>query len=862
MRRSTGRLAAGAIAIIIGTAFIAAALLGTTLIRDTSYAAMTASIGDADVIVNGDLTAADLTTVRETEGTALADGILEVQTSLGVGERGDSATLRSTPSPGLETVELAEGTFPRASGELAITAASAKRLEAEIGDDVDVALQGANGEGEETGAQAQTLRLVGILTDPLALFADASTALAAPEQLTRWASAGGADLRYTQILVVAEPGTSAEDLSTALSDALPQTWTMTSTELAEQMTRDVTGTTLVFTVLILAFGAIAMFVAAIVITNTFQVLVAQRTHTLALLRCVGATKRQIRRSVLTEALILGVLAGVGGLILGVALAQGTLLVLGTQDLGLGLPATVHLTPAVVLAPLLTGAVVTVLAALAPARAATRVSPLAALRPAAPPDARAGSRGRLVLSLLAVAGGAAALIGGVLLARSDAASPDDALTVGLSLGIFGGVLSFVGVMIGAVFVVPGLVSAFGRVTARLGGGSTATLATANAVRNPRRTAATATALVIGVTLVTLMSTGAVSMRASLGFLLDESFPADVEVRSTAWTDGKDGPLTATQIEAVRGADGVTDVAEIRTAPVVVTNPAMQESTAHTNASATDLDDAAAVLRDTRPLEGLEAGTVALGGFIAMNVGVEVGDEVELQLEVGQPDGSAVPDGEVLTLVVSSVTSPVNLLVTPATLGDLTPEAPLTTILARLASEGDQAAMVTGIQDRLTAADAGTAAATSPPYVNGPAAERALFEDVINTLLAVVVGLLGVAVLIALIGVANTLSLSVIERRRESALLRAMGMTRRQLRVMLATEGVLLALVGVVIGIVLGMVYGWAGTAVVLGQSGGVTLAVPWVHLGAVVVVAVLAGLAASVLPARSSVRTPPVVALAA
>src|SRR5690606_31196520 len=137
----------------------------------------------------------------------------------------------------------------------------------------------------------------------------------------------------------------------------------------------------------------------------------------------------------------------------------------------------------------------------------------------------------------------------------------------------------------------------------------------------------------------------------------------------------------------------------------------------------------------------------------------------------------------------------------------------------------------------------------------------YPPLFRSLLAFVVGLLGVAVVIALIGVANTLSLSVIERRRESALLRAMGLTRRQLRAMLGIEGVLLALTGVLIGIVLGLLYGWAGTAVLLGQTDELTIAVPWLHIAAIVLVAVLAGLAASVLPARSAVRTPPVAALA-
>lgn len=201
---------------------------------------------------------------------------------------------------------------------------------------------------------------------------------------------------------------------------------------------------------------------------------------------------------------------------------------------------------------------------------------------------------------------------------------------------------------------------------------------------------------------------------------------------------------------------------------------------------------------------------------------------------------------------------SLLVTPRGLASIDPQAPVLSAWARLAEEG-AAGTVLDIQDAMAEA---TPDGQAVPFTTGPAAERQELEQIIDTLLAIVLGLLAVAVVIALIGVANTLSLSVVERRREHALLRALGLTRGRLRGVLAVEGVLIALTATVLGAVLGIVYGGAGTTVLLGATGEPQLAVPWLHLVAVLVVAVLAGLAASVVPARAALRTPPVAALAA
>ncbi|MBD8063211.1 ABC transporter permease [Oceanitalea stevensii] len=855
MRRSSGRLFAAGLAIMLGTAFIAATLLGTAVIRDTTYGAVTADIADADVVVpaGGDLiTPEQLDEVRALSGVAVADGRLTVFGSLVAEGRQDWSAVETVGSPGLSAATLVEGELPTAPGQTAVSASSAERLEIGLGDTLrltaDVYLPVPAGVEETRPVAEDELTVVGLLQNPSPLVGGSSTVLVTEAQRDAWVEETGLPLAFDELVVRAADGATAESVAADVADVLPEATVYTGEAFAQQRLQELTGQAYILSAVILAFGALAMFVAAIVITNTFQVLVAQRTHTLALLRAVGATKRQVRRSVLTEALILGVVAGVSGLLLGTALAQGALWVLGAQDLPFAIPETVTVTAAAVLVPVVTGALVTVLAALSPARAATVVSPLAALRPPQPPDPRGASRKRVVASILLIVAGGLMVATAPLVAASDTGE-ETALLGGLALGILGGFVSFAGVMLGMVFVVPSVVRALGAVARRLGGGTPARIATANAIRNPRRTAATTTALVIGVTLVALMSTGAVSARASLDAMLRSEFPVDLVVRSSAWDSdtGRTSTLTPAQVDTVERTENVAATLEVSEAVVSFPTP---DGEMETSVSLIDREAAENVMLDASQLEGLDSDTLLVGTGWARSRGVT--------------------DGQTLTLGEAELTVSVDgsgdWAYAPAELREaIDPEAPVTELWARL-SGSEHTATITAVSDRLTEAQSSITddpdAMYNTPYVDGPAAQREVFEQVINTLLAIVVGLLAVAVVIALIGVANTLSLSVIERRRESALLRAMGLTRGQLRGMLAVEGLFLALAGVLIGAVLGLLYGWAGTAVMLGPSGELQLAVPWGYLAAIVVVALIAGLGASVLPARSAVRTPPVAALAA
>ena len=255
------------------------------------------------------------------------------------------------------------------------------------------------------------------------------------------------------------------------------------------------------------------------------------------------------------------------------------------------------------------------------------------------------------------------------------------------------------------------------------------------------------------------------------------------------------------------------------------------------------DARTVMRSAAMFDGFADGTVLISPDVAKSLGVSAGDAVPVSATRGQ--------STTLRAVLGDVPDDF-AFVTPSALQQIAPEAAVSELWVRLSDKEPATDVVPRIQD---------AVAETTVDITGAALARAQLQRMIDTMLAIVVGLLAVAVVIALVGVANTLSLSVLERRRESATLRAIGLSRRQLRRMLAIEGMLIAGIGAVLGTGLGLLYGWVGAATLLTTVGPVTLAVPWRDLGIVLVVALAAGLLASVLPGRAAARTSPVAALA-
>ncbi|WP_245993379.1 FtsX-like permease family protein [Xylanimonas allomyrinae] len=592
-------------------------------------------------------------------------------------------------------------------------------------------------------------------------------------------------------------------------------------------------------VFVLTFAAIALVVAGLVIANTFQVLVAQRTRTLALLRAVGASKRQVGQSVLVEAAALGLAASALGVLAGCGLGQTALSIARRSEAAVFMPATINVTWQVVVAPLLAGVAVTVLAALAPALAATRVAPLAAMRPDDGPaaDKRTSGRVRLVASLLAVVAGLALLGLGAWLGTARAE-----VNSGLVAGVTGGTISFVGVAVSAVYWLPHVASWSGHLIGLTG--PTAQLAAANTRRNPRRTTATSTALLIGVTLVTTMSTGAANARASLDGVLDKRYPIDLLVQSSGYE--LDGALTALPpdvVAAVRRTNAVTAMVQPLDATLTLAGAtAIGRDPADITAMGIDPAAGQTTLTDDSIIAGLAPGVVVVPPSQAKAWRITAGDDVTLS----GPDGTIT-----LTAAVAGEDGPGAWILDPADLNVVAAQTASSQMWASLRNGADD---VAAIQDAIS--ETGKAV-----VVAGVAVQRESFQDVIDTVLGAVLGLLAVAVVIALIGVANTLSLSVFERRRESATLRAIGVTRGQLRRMVAVEGMLISGVGAALGITTGLLYGWCGAMAALGALGDVRFETPWRDIALTIVIALVAGLVASVLPGRSAAKPSPVEALA-
>jgi len=618
---------------------------------------------------------------------------------------------------------------------------------------------------------------------------------------------------YLELRVVGTPGTSPEQLRDALAAAIgPGPSVRTGAEEVDHRVQQLAGGHDLLTQVLVGFAAVALFTCMIVVANTFTILLAQRQRQLALLRCVGAGRGQIVRSVLAEAVILGALASLAGLVLAVGLGELGVFA-ADRYLADVLPVDgLVVSPVALLAPFGVGIVLTVLAALLPAVRATRTSPLAALRPETPPTGRVRVV-RVVLGVLGVGAGVGLLGWGV--------SQGD-----LTGGIAGGFLSFAGVLALGPVLVPLLVGAV-RGLARVSVGAPGALAVENARRNPRRAAATTSALLIGVTLITMMTVGATIARTVSDEEISGQVPVDAVV-SSATGEG----VTAAQVERLRTVPGIEATTVIHEIPEA-TIRGREETVVAMSLVDPEVRD---VLRAPRLVEGLAPGVVLLDPTTAANAGVVDGGAVTV------PWGRA-------TARVAKVGAPV------APVSDVSGRQGRAVVWLRMADDADPDE-VSNALNRAAADEGGL-------QVSSPAAARAELDRAVDAVLLVTIALLAVAVLIALVGVGNTLGLSVIERTRESALLRALGLTGRQLRGMLAVEAAVLSAVAVVLGVAMGIGYGWAGIATLFADiaDDGVPLVVPWARIALVAAVAIVAGLLASVLPARHAALVAPAAALA-
>ncbi|MCA2221313.1 ABC transporter permease [Nonomuraea aurantiaca] len=568
---------------------------------------------------------------------------------------------------------------------------------------------------------------------------------------------------------------------------------------------------------LLLFGLVAMLVAALVIYNTFNILVAQRAREMALLRCIGATRGQVFGSIVLESTAVGLLSSALGLLAGYGLGAATLAVLGALDAPLPTNAAIALTPVMVLSGLGLGLLVTVGAALLPARAATRVAPIAALGMQVEEQTFRTGVVRVVLAALF-------LIAGLGAAGYGALGMEPGQMVPLFVVMGGGALTFLGVLIlGPVLVKP-LSALIGWIPARLFG-VPGRLAVDNSGRNPRRAATTTVALTIGVTLMTLISVVTASTRETMTTKLDNQFPIDYLVAPQE----RDAAVPRPVADALRRSPELASVVQIRAAKAKISGSGDSVRVGTFNGP---------FKPEVRSgsLDRLEPGQVAVAVPAANQFGLRVGGTVAVRT----------PKGGTVTLRVVAVLSG------DASLPMFTvAEQPFEEYFGRL----PDTRLMVNIKDGVPPAQARKvvdAATAAYPMVQVTSATevRGQFDDTLDMLLMIITGLLGLAILISLLGIANTLSLSVHERTRESALLRALGLTRSQLRRMLSVEALVLGLIGAVVGVVLGGVFGWAAMRAMID---GAWFVVPVGQITLFVVLSGLAGVLAAVLPARRAAR---------
>lgn len=696
------------------------------------------------------------------------------------------------------------GRLPTATNEIALPAKLAAEHKVSVGQTLRL--------NAYTG-KSWNVTVVGLLDDAKSV--GPASAVATPAALKIFEP--GAFIRA--VAIAAKPGVDQQALAAAAQGIVPGGLKVfTGEEWIQHEVEDYTNGIDVLGGVFGMFAVIALFVACLVIGNTFTIVIAQRTREMALLRCVGASRKQVFSSVLAEASVVGVIASAIGVVFGVALSALVLALAREFDWGLP-PVSLHLDLLSLFLPLVLGTVATIAAAVVPARRATKVAPLAALRPeAAPAAASKAGVVRLILGFLLLAGG------GLLLAAG--ASSHQVL-----IGVAGGVLSFLGVLAVGSLLVPALIRLLGALPAR-GGGVPARIAVANAVRNPKRTAATTSALLIGVTLISLTCVGIASVRKTFDVSMDGQYPVDIKVGAY---NEKMPAGAEQQLRDIKGITQVVPVSQVnvktggQTLPVTGIDPSLAGSVIHNPSLAAQLEPGSALLDSP-----------------TMNM---------LGLEDGNPV-TVVAGAKKLTLTAHRAMGLDPITVTSADLRKLSATTPTTGFWLASDPKADGSAVIDAVEQSIPT--------VKELSVDGGLAERSSYTKIFDVLLIVGVGLLGVSVLIALVGVGNTLSLSVLERTRENALLRAMGLTRRQLRSMLAVESLLMALVAAGLGIALGLVYGWTGTSALMGGQtvdGGVEYAVPVSLLLMIAAVAAVAGLLASVLPARRAAKVAPAGALA-
>lgn len=821
------RLLMSTFAIVLGVAFVG----GTLIFSDTMGRSFTALFASTvgDVVVQPADTAADglssavgvpgelVDKLRTTPGAARVDGqivapgvyVIDTDNKV-VGGSGPPAlggSYSDAPAGhGLRGLALVEGAEPSGADQVVMDQATADKAGYQLGDQVHLVT---------SGDQALvTPTLVGLLGFPDGGTLNGATYVAFDIPTAQKLFLDG-DNRFSNIWVTADDGVSQEELRDAVADRLPaEIEAVTGDTAADEAASDLVQAISFLRTFLLIFAAISLVVGAFLIVNTFSILVAQRSRELALLRALGASARQVTRSVLLEALLVGLVGSTIGLGLGVLLAMGIRALFANFGLDLSGQALIF-APRTVLACYAVGIIVTLAAAWLPARRTSRIAPIQALRDdVAMPEATIHRRLLVGIALL--------LVG----------------VIGMGLGLFSDVprggwilgLGILSVLLGVTATAPVICKPFlvlAQVVFARAFGTVGNLAGQNSLRNPRRTTATASALMIGLALASTMAIVGDSAKASVDQSVEQNFVGDYVVSSVYGEPFS--PQIATQIADLPGVHNVLRQRWGRADKdgqffgfsAIDASTATQLRLKFVAGDPADFTD----------------GTIIMNQSWAEEEQLSVGDDYTLH---------KTPTGDLeLTLVAVFEDNPIIFFPTVTTIDTLTeagyPESDNSLIVIGkpgangLKAELDQvveAMPVVTVKDQ-----AGFAQEQRKP---------------IDQLVLMIFALLGLALVIAVLGIVNTLALSIIERTREVGLLRAIGLSRRQLRLTITLESVVIAVLGAILGVVMGICFGVAMMYAVR-DEGLEAISLPYGQLAMFLGVAVVVGVLAAVLPARRAAR---------
>ncbi|WP_147141389.1 FtsX-like permease family protein [Nocardia ninae] len=821
------RLALTLLSVVLGTAFIAGSFVFTDTLQRTFDGIFAGQAKGVDVRVSPKERQAQgipnniVDELRKYPGVRTAapsvNGVVVLLTPDGKKaiQTGGAPTFGQSYLPPEQAVaepnKFVQGAPPTKPGEIALNATGAERAGLKLGEHTKVMIpsQGNPLDVTLTGiyeVPSDTSGFIGVLFD---------------DSQARKLFTDGLHVAYVDLAVSGIPGDQVRD---DLAKALPNYKVQNGDQVREDLKKEVSNALNFINYFLLAFGAIALIVGTFIIYNTFSMIVAQRLRELALLRAVGASRQQVGRSVVAEAFVIGLVGSALGLAGGVGLAFGLSAVLNAFDVGLP-TGSMAVLPRTIVVGLLVGLAVTVLSAYAPARRAAKIPPVEAMREE---FASAGDSLRvrtLVGAVLAVAGGVLVYVG------AQSTGGNAALTVGI-----GALALILAVLLAAPALSRPVVAGLGVLIGPFG--PIGRMARNNAARNPRRTAATAFALTLGLMLVTAIGMLGASAKASVGVLVDKGVKSEYVLAGQQFVGVPFGAADAVR----KSVPGVADVVGIRGVGFKIGDDQVG------GASPDGQLDRALNYEILR-------GSATLGDrdiLVSEDEADKRGWRVGQQVSPSSFDGKKVPltvtgiyrktpllGALVVSPVVYKEVVPVNFQSNFVVLVTAQPGTDLTELRADL-EKAVEPFPVVQVQDR--------------EEFKGAQGQQ------INTLLAILYGLLALAVVIAILGIVNTLALSVVERRREIGMLRAVGMQRAQVRRTIYLESMLIAVFGAIVGMLLGLGLG-VGFLRTLRDLGLDQIAIPWSQLVLVLVSSAVVGVLAALWPAVRAARTPPLAAIA-